>query len=422
MRLLHVVVAGFLIPALAAGSDAPTGRAVTFAQSELGEPFLLQVSYEQRGGSQAFNTSRSRIVAFQRQGAVLQMLDVSDTAHGAAHVLTTIPVRSETRSTLDVDLNDGFDTIDSEEDRTGEDYYGRIDRHDGKRFRLFDRKALSVSYHNAMLVFDQAARTDDSRRIVVHYYLSRYLPRPGFDRFEMKNLRRFGFYETYPQWRSGRWVLYAMKFDAHEPVVFALSSAIPARYRSAVRDGVLYWNQALGKSLLRVIDAPAALRAPRPDYNIIQWVPSGDYGSTSYIQSDPLTGQILHAHIFVLPETMMNGDLEQQADHLRYIIAHEVGHALGLRHNFAPGEATTVMDYFMLPQVLRVGRDIRAGAPALPYDTAIIRHVYLGAPLDVDSLPPFCTDDQQGCMPFRSTPKESEGIRGRAPSNRSPEH
>ena len=58
----------------------------------------------------------------------------------------------------------------------------------------------------------------------------------------MKNLRRFGFYETYPQWRSGRWVLYPMKFDVHEPIVFALSSAIPKDYRAAVRDGVLYWN------------------------------------------------------------------------------------------------------------------------------------------------------------------------------------
>ena len=42
--------------------------------------------------------------------------------------------------------------------------------------------------------------------------------------------------------------------------------------------------------------------------------------STSYIQSDPFTGQILHAHIFVLPETMMDGDLTQQNDQLRYIV------------------------------------------------------------------------------------------------------
>jgi hypothetical protein len=230
----------------------------------------------------------------------------------------------------------------------------------------------------------------------------------------MKNLRRFGFYETYPQWRSDRWLLYAMKFDVHEPVVFALSSAIPERYRSAVRDGVLYWNRAFGTSVLRVIDAPPDVRAPSPDYNVIQWVTAGAFASTSYIQSDPLTGQILHAHIFVLPETMTDGNLEEQNDHLRYIVAHEVGHALGLRHNFASGEATTVMEYLKLPQILQIGRNIRNGAPALPYDTAIAQHVYLGVPLDADTLPPFCTDSQRGCSPFRSAPKESDAMRGDA--------
>jgi len=413
MRLVHLFTTGFLGMALVSTPRAEAAPSATLKKAELGQRFLLQISYEQK--SIGFNTSRSRIVTFEREDAVLRMLDTLGTqGSNPTRVLATIPINSETLSALDIDLNAGFDRVSREEDRTGEDYYGRIDSHDANAFRLFERKPVSLSYHGTTLVFDQQARTEDGQRIVVHYYLSPYRPRPDFRAFEMKNLRRFGFYETYPQWRSDRWVLYAMKFDVHEPIVFALSSAIPERYRSAVRDGVLYWNQAFGRSLVRVIDAPPGIRAPNPDYNVIQWVTSGAFASTSYIQTDPLTGQILHAHVFVLPETMSDGDLEQQNDHLRYIVAHEIGHALGLRHNYARGNATTVMNYFKLPRILQIGQHIGAGTPALPYDKAVVQHVYLGAPLDLDILPPFCTDGQRGCFPFRSGPKESEGMRGGA--------
>ena len=410
-----------LLAVVSLGCEATAIAAGCFGKAELGERFLLQTNYSaMEDGPQSFTTSRSRIVRFERDGAVLLMIDDSAMAVAGSPpppLLATIPIRSERGGTLELDVNAGFDRIPVEEDRIGEDYYGRVDKHDDRAFPLFDTKAKALSCRkDASLVFDQEGRREDGTPIEAHYYLSPYRPNPDFHPFEMQSLKHFGFYETYPQQRAGKWVLYAMKFGVDEPIVFALSATIPERYRDAVRDGVRYWNRALGRPLLDVVAAPPDVRAPSPDYNVIEWITSGEYASTSYIQSDPLTGQILHAHVFVLRETMMDGSLEQQNDHLRYIVAHEIGHALGLRHNFAPRRATTVMDYFNLAQILKIGGDIRARKDALPYDRQVTRHVYLGEPLDVAALPRFCTDGQKGCMPFPRPPLEMLGMKGDSPA------
>ncbi|HEY7190191.1 MAG TPA: hypothetical protein VH436_26745, partial [Vicinamibacterales bacterium] len=82
-------------------------------------------------------------------------------------------------------------------------------------------------------------------------------------------------------------------------------------------------------------------------------------------------------------------------------VAHEVGHALGLRHNFAKGPLTTVMNYFPSEETVRIGNDvIESGRGALEYDRKVVRYVYLGEPLDVGTLPAFCTDHQADCDPF----------------------
>ena len=389
-------------------------KPVPLPKTDLNERFLLQVSYEKENGLQDFMTSRSRIVDFKRHEKVLRMVEEPHDSATPPHLLATIPIRSETTQALMVDFNAGFDRVFEEEDRTGEDYGGRVDTHDYSFFRLSQRQILSVSRRGPMLVLDQIALAADMKPILVHYYLSPYRPNLNFQPFEIENLDHFGFYETYPRRRSGRTVLYAMKFDSHKPIVFALSAAIPDRYRQAVRDGVLYWNKALGQPLLQVIDAPDGVTAPTPRYNVIQWLTDGDFASTSHIQGDPLTGEILHAHIFILSRSVKHGDPDEQNDHLRYVIAHEVGHALGLRHNFAKGPVSTVMNYFMFEKTVKIGHDvIRAGGKALDYDRKVMRHVYFGEPLDLDALPNFCTDGQAGCNPFKlSNPELSDGASG----------
>jgi len=63
---------------------------------------------------------------------------------------------------------------------------------------------------------------------------------------------------------------------------------------------------------------------------------------------------------------------------------------------------------------VNIGHDvIRSGGTALDYDRKVMRHVYFGEPLDLDTLPTFCTDGQARCNPFKlSSPGLSDGASG----------
>lgn len=134
----------------------------------------------------------------------------------------------------------------------------------------------------------------------------------------------------------------------------------------------------------------------------------------------------------LLPDVPDSQVLKASQDMIRAVVAHEVGHTLGMRHNFAgslastiarqdietvfaaylkgtPAKAlpsSTVMDYLETRESMLVGDLIGRGSLALDYDKKAVAALYKGKETPADEMPPFCTDSSLGkyldCLPFDS--------------------
>ncbi len=159
--------------------------------------------------------------------------------------------------------------------------------------------------------------------------------------------------------------------EAVEPIVYYLDRGAPEPVRSALLDGARWWNQAFEaagyKDAYRVELLPVGADPMDVRYNIIQWVHRSTRG-WSYGASviDPRTGEILKGHVslgslrvrqdYLLAEGLLapygtdskNSAMEAfSLARIRQLSAHEVGHTLGLEHNFAGSvnDRASVMDY-----------------------------------------------------------------------------
>ena len=160
--------------------------------------------------------------------------------------------------------------------------------------------------------------------------------------------------------------------EAVEPIVYWVDSGAPEPVKSALIEGALWWNQAFEAAgytdAFQVKVLPPEADPMDIRYNVIQWVHRSTRG-WSYGSSirDPRTEEILKGHVtlgslrvrqdYLIAEGLIapydeNGDSVGQLSEfalarIRQLSAHEVGHTLGIAHNFsasADGRAS-VMDY-----------------------------------------------------------------------------
>ena len=178
-----------------------------------------------------------------------------------------------------------------------------------------------------------------------------------------------------------------------EPIVYYLDNGTPEPVRSALLDGARWWNQAFEAAgykdafIVKVLPEDAHPLDVR--YNVIQWIHRStrgwSYGSSV---TDPRTGEIIKGHVSLgslrvrqdyliavgllapYADDESNSEMQEMAlARIRQLSAHEVGHTIGIAHNFAAsvtGDAS-VMDY-PHPQPKLVNGEIDLSNP---YDVGI---------------------------------------------------
>ena len=170
--------------------------------------------------------------------------------------------------------------------------------------------------------------------------------------------------------------------DAVRPLIYYVDPGAPEPVRSALIEGASWWNQAFEaagyRNAFQVKVLPPDADPMDVRYNMIEWIHRStrgwSYGNTVI---DPRTGEVIKGHVslgslrvrqdYMIAEGLLapyeDGEnvppemLKMALARIRQLAAHEVGHTLGLSHNYIASTAdrASVMDY--PAPLVQIGKD-----------------------------------------------------------------
>lgn len=211
--------------------------------------------------------------------------------------------------------------------------------------------------------------------------------------------------EDKASWQAGQLV------EPVKPIIFYFDPATPPLIKKYAKQGILSWNEAFErigfKNVMQVKDFPkGTFLSEDMGVNVFRYVPIDRANASGPCWIDPRSGEIIQADIIwwhdviqllqtwrfvqtaAVDPAARPAQLSEKVwgDMIRYAVAHETGHTLGLKHNYrgsysypadslrSPsftqkfGTSSTIMDYARFNFVAQPGdlaRGVRLTPPLL---------------------------------------------------------